>query len=404
MHLNLRPCSILLLRGGFVPLTLSSTALQAIIVAAITANTFQLLYPCIPHDTMAQTQDALSRNIIDLTDHDQGDSLQILSSAASRAEEAASRLANRFESAVLEKHRMYLAQLTPHRALASSTLSDDIRETPATNRVRRQAAVHASHTLTEVYKTLNPLEEKLQASTTTPKKPGRPKKDEWTPGSHGSRSTEESDVRRRFATEDAISPTSHVGQGLHLDGHRKNSIESPLPSKKRKRPSLSLEPGSPSKLARTGGLQVQDFMPGNGHTSPTSSHEPPLQTIRDCQRVMPPNIPNFRFNSKSINQDFYSDSDLRLAEILEELISTISKNQKRRYKYALSKDQLKSICKAVSRLPQDLNLPWSDYTNLDRSLWKSQGTHCHLSTYMACMVLMIPSTSKLSALFELSSL
>ena len=353
---------------------------------------------------MAQTQNALSRNIIDLTDHDQDDSFQILSSAASRAQEAASRLANHFGSAVLEKHRMYLAYLTPHHALASSTLSDNNREIPSTNRVRRQAAVQASHTLTEVYKTLNPLEEKLQASTTTPKKLGRPRKDEWTPSSHGSRSTEESDVKGRFTTEDPISPTSHAGQGLDLDRHRKISIEGPLSSKKRKSPSLSPEPGSPSKLARTGDSQVQDSLSGNGHTSPTSPHEPPLQTIRDCQGVMPRNVPNFRFTSKSSNQDFYSGSDLRSAEVLEEFIYTIAKSQKRRYKYALSKDQLKSISKDVSGLPQDLNLPWSDYTNLDRSLWKSQRSHCHLSTYMACMVLMIPSTSKLSALCELSSL
>ena len=54
----------------------------------------------------------MSRNIIDLTDDDQDDSLQILSSAASRAEEAASRMANHFESVVLQKHRMYLAHLT----------------------------------------------------------------------------------------------------------------------------------------------------------------------------------------------------------------------------------------------------------------------------------------------------
>ena len=357
MHLNLRPCSILLLLGASFHCSCPPPALQATIVVAATANTFQLLFPCIPHDTMAQTQNALSRNIIDLTDHDQDDSFQILSSAASRAQEAASRLANHFESAVLEKHRMYLAQLTPHHALASSTLSDNIREIPSTNRVRRQAAVQASHTLTEVYKTLNPLEEKLQASTTTPKKLGRPRKDEWTPSSHGSRSTEESDVRRRFTTEDASSPTSSVGQGLDLDRHRNISIEGPIPSKKRKRPRLSPEPGSPSKLARTGGLQFQDSVPGNGDTAPISSHGPPLQTIRDYQRVMRPNVPNFRFTSKSLNQDyqvFYSDADLRLAEILEELISPISKDQKRRYKYALSKDQLKSISKAVSRLPQDL--------------------------------------------------
>ena len=320
---------------------------------------------------MAQTQDALSRSILDLTDNGQNDKLQILSSAASRAEEAASQLANRFESAVLEKHRMYLAHLTPHRPPAWSTVSDSIRETPATNRIRRQAAVHASHTLTEVYKTLNPLEERLQASTTTPKKLGRPRKDEWTPSSHGSRSTEEYDVRRRFSTEDAISPTSHAAQGLDLDRHRKISIESPLSSKKRKRSSPSLQPESPSKLARTAGLQVQDSMPGNGYTSPTSSHEPPLKTIRDCQRVMPPNTLSFRFNSKSLNQDFSTDSNLRLAQILEELMSTTLKKQKRRYKYTLSKDQLKSICKAVSRLSHDLNLSLSEYTDLDRSLWKS---------------------------------
>ena len=353
---------------------------------------------------MAHTQDALPKNIIDLTDGDQDDSLQILSSAATRAEEAASRLANRFESVVLQKHRMYLALLTPPRPPASSTVSNDVRETPATNRIRRQAAVHASHTLTEVYKTLNPLEERLQASTTTPKKLGRPRKDEWTPSTHGSRSTEESDVRRRFETEDTISPTSHAGQGLDLNGHRKISMESPLSSKKRKRLSPSLEPGSPSKLARTAGLQVQESMPGNEDRPRTSSHEPSLQMIRDCQRVMPPVVPNFRFTAKSSYQHYYAGSDQRLAEILEELISTTLNNQKRRYKYTLSKDQLNSICKAVSRLPHDLNPTLSEHTNLDRSLWKSQRTHYRLSTYMACIILMIPSTSRLSVLCGLNSL
>ena len=346
----------------------------------------------------------MSRNIIDLTDDDQDDSLQILSSAASRAEEAASRMANRFESVVLQKHRMYLAHLTPPRPPASSRVSDNVRETPATNRIRRQAAVHASHTLTEVYKTLNPLEERLQASTTTPKKIGRPRKDEWTPSSHGSHSTEESDVRRRFVMEDTISPTSHVGQGLDLNGHRKVSMDSPLSSKKRKCPSPSLEPGSPSKLARTAGPQVQDSMPGNGNMSRTSSHEPSVQTIRDCQRVVPRNFPNFRFNAKSSYQDYYADSDPRLAEIIEELISTTLNNQKRRYKYTLSKDQLNSICKAVSRFPQDLNLFLNEDTNLDRSPWKSQRTQCHLLTYMGYLVLTIPSTSRLSVLCGLNSL
>ena len=353
---------------------------------------------------MARTQDALSKNIIDLTDDYQDDSLRILSSAASKAEEAASRLANGFDSAVLQKHRMYLAHLTPPHPPASSTVSDNVRETPATNRIRRQAAVHASHTLTEVYKTLNPLEERLQASTTTPKKLGRPRKDEWTPSSHGSRSTEESDVRRRFATDDIISPTSHVGQGLDLNEHRKIVMESPLSSKKRKRLSPSLEPGSPSKHAKTAGLQGQESMPGNEDTPPTSSHEPPLQMIRDCQRVIILVVPNFRFTAKSTYQHYDAISDQRSAEILEELISTTSNNQKKRYKYVLSKDQLKSICKAVSRLPHDLHPSLSEYTNLNRSLWKSQRTHYQLSTYMGCTILMISSTGRLSVLCGLNSL
>ncbi len=314
---------------------------------------------------MAHSQDPLSKNIIDLTGtEDQDESLQILSSAAWRAEEAASRLANRFESAVLEKHRMYLAHLTPQRS-PSSIVSNNVRETPATNRIPRQAAVHASHTLAEVYKVLNPLEERLQASTTTPKKLGRPRKDEWTPSSHSSRGTEESDVRRRTVMDNTISPTFHVGQGLGLNGHRKESMESPLSSKKRKFSSPSLEPGSPSKFARTAGLQVQDSVPSERDTSQTSSHEPSLQTIRNCQHVTPLNIPNSRVNAKSSCQDYYArDSEKRLAEMLEQLISPTLRNAKRRYKYTLSKDQLNSICKAVSRSPQNLNLSLSEYTNL----------------------------------------
>ena len=313
---------------------------------------------------MADPQDALSKNIIDLTGtEDQDDSLQILSSAASRAEEAASRLANRFESAVLQKHRMYLAHLTPHGP-PSSIVSNIAREIPATNRIPRQAAVHASNTLAEVYKVLNPLEERLQASTTTPKKLGRPRKDEWTPSSHSSCGTEEPDVRRRFVMNDAVSPTSHVGQGLSMKWHRKVSTESPLPSKKRKCPSPSLEPGSPSKIARTTGLQVQDSTPGNGNTSRTSSHEPSLQTIRDCQHVTPPNIPNSRSNAKSPYQDYYAgDSERRLAGMLEQFVFPTLRNAKRRYKYTLSKDELDSICEAVSRSPQDLDSPLNRYTN-----------------------------------------
>ena len=292
---------------------------------------------------MAHTQDTLSKNIIDLTDDGQEDKLQLLSSAASRAGEAAPRLANNFESAGLEKGQMYLAQSNPP---ISNTMSDSVRETPAKSRIRRQAAVHASHTLTEVYKTLNPLEEKLQASTTTPKELGRLRKDEWTPSSHGSRSTEEPDVRSRFGTDVTTCPTSLVDRDPNR--RRKVSIEGPSSSKKRKRPSPSPEQESPSKLARTAGYQIQDPMPGKGETSQTSSSEPSLSTIRDCQRVLPPNFPNFRVNAKSSFEHYYTDSDSRLAEILEQLISKTLDNQKRRYKYTLPKHQLKSICKAVS--------------------------------------------------------
>lgn len=331
---------------------------------------------------MAHTQDALSKNIIDLTDDYQEDSLQLLSSAASRAGDAASRLANNFGSAVLDNGRMYLAQLTPP---VSNTMSDSLRETPAKSRIRRQAAVHASHTLTEVYKTLNPLEEKLQASTTTPKKLGRPKKDEWTPSSHGSRSTEESDVRPRYVMDVTGSPTSIVTHDPNR--RRKVSMEGPSSSKKRKRSSLSPEQESPSKLVRTAGLQIQDSLPGNGDTSRTSSSEPSLSTSRDCQRVLPRNFPNFRVTAKSSFEHYYTDPDSRLPEIIQELISTALDNQKRRYKYTLPKHQLRSICKAVSHSLQDLNLSLSGYTDLDRSLWRSRRTHCHLLTYMASLLL-----------------
>ena len=236
---------------------------------------------------------------------------------------------------------MYLAQ---SNLPISKTISDSIRETPPNNRIRRQAAVHASHTLTEVYKTLNPLEEKLEAATTTPKKLGRPRKDEWTPTSHGTRSTEESDVRLRFGTDVTTSPTLLVDRDPTRG--RKVSIEGPSSSKKRKRPSLSPEQESPSKLVRTARYQTQDPILGNGETSQTSPSEPSLSTVRDCQRVLPPNFPNFRVNTKSSLEHYNSDS--RLAEILEQLISKTLDNQKRRYKYTLPKHQLRSISKAVS--------------------------------------------------------
>ena len=238
---------------------------------------------------------------------------------------------------------MYLTQLNPP---ISKIISNGIRETPPNNRIRRQAAIHASHALTEVYKTLNPLEEKLEASTTTPKKLGRPRKDEWTPTSYRSRSTEDSNVWPRFGTNITTSPTLLVDR--NPTRRRKVSIEGPSSSKKRKRPSLSPKQESPSKLARTARYQTQDPMPGNSETSQTSSSEPSLSTVRDCQRVLPPNFPNFRVNAKSSFEHYYTNSDSRLAEILEQLISKTLENQKRRYKYTLPKHQLRSISKAVS--------------------------------------------------------
>ncbi len=125
--------------------------------------------------------------------------------------------------------------------------------TLASDRIPRKAASSANRAIADSYKILNPLETQLEARVTTPRKPGRPRKDEWTPTkqSGSGRDRGKSEVGGRYIGGGPMSPTPQskvqpitaVKDGTILPGARAIDIL----SKKRKRSSISGDASAPQK-------------------------------------------------------------------------------------------------------------------------------------------------------------
>ena len=296
---------------------------------------------------MAETQAARFHTIIDLTEEDGGrDQLRTLSSAASKAQAAATRLTTQFESLTSPPNGKRLVHGIPNggnysfpRANASIVKPDlyrdwtDAGETKAhiltpkpafpgpsagprlgisapqtvlpsderfgpippprltnavfskgngdldisSTRPPRAAAQSAGQMITKTYDLLNPLEAQREASYSTPRKPGRPKVDHWTPKSHSGHGTTKTETRDAASRSSPVSPVPHAANvwtaiidddssapehsaksRLNLEHKRKRQKASPnsgLPSKHAKLDDHSSKPLSnaePSNLASVG--------------------------------------------------------------------------------------------------------------------------------------------------------
>ena len=305
---------------------------------------------------MAYTLDAPSKRIIDLTEAEgEDDNLRTLSTAASRAEMAASRLVTQFESAVLHRHREPTAQLPSPRAQIPTASPRGTQDSVAIGRKPRGAAIDASNQIAEAYRFLNPLEETLEASLTTPKKPGRPKKDEWTPTSHSSGVSEDPWSHRRLVDTYPASPTSGLSKSMVVNGqgkfHLNNKVAYPPPLKKRK--VSGPDRGSSAKIMRIEGPQGQDSKEGKNIPSQSSAQEPSLRVIRDCQRVLPPKDAALRTPVKPASNpiakyDPAPHSPPSIHDMPKGSVQDIIKDGMRRYKRPHDIDPLGSISQAVS--------------------------------------------------------
>ncbi|KAL2057883.1 hypothetical protein ABVK25_001500 [Lepraria finkii] len=291
---------------------------------------------------MAQTNGATPCDIIDLTkDDEQTNDLETLSSAASRAQAATSRLTNHLESFApkssprprttlytyddtvervwdvsgirgnaingISKIKRAAAPTpepriqtlanrpSPVRHRTSNTTPDNKRNSITPSRRPRVAAIDASRSIARDYDILNPLEEQHQVTVNTPKKPGRPRKDEWiptkqyTPKSGSNRGPESEHEETGLPNEDSASPRPQIHDRQIANGHSNEQLKFALKlPAKRKRTNPLLELGS-SKLPRTEGLQNGDHkFTGELLDKQSQSHyipeEPSTQLILDCQK------------------------------------------------------------------------------------------------------------------------
>jgi len=102
---------------------------------------------------------------------------------------------------------------TNNRPLTPVPSTDCQKMSPSNTRSPRAAAQSAGRVIAQTYDMLNPLEAQQEAKLNTPRKPGRPKLDQWTPKSHPHHNSAKSENHDR---DHRSSPTRRIAQ---LDGH-----------------------------------------------------------------------------------------------------------------------------------------------------------------------------------------
>ena len=367
---------------------------------------------------MAQTNGATPCDIVDLTkDDEQTNDLETLSSAASRVQAAASQLTNHLESFTpqsrprptlytyddtveriwdlpgvrgnaingISKNKRATAPIpepriqtlasrpSPVRPRTPNTAPDNKGNSITPSRRPRAAAIDASRLIARDYDILNPLEEQQQVTVNTPKKPGRPRKDEWIPTKHYTpKSGSDWGPGNKYEetglpNEDSPSPRPQIHDSQIANGHSDEQFKVTLkPPAKRKRSSPLLELGS-SKLPRTEGLQNGDHkFTGELLDKQSQSHytpeEPSMQLIRDCQEpnqagnqrppsASPPAASRPNTDRVSAAQYGFNTTPSDIA-VLTEVFSTVVypaiKKAKKRHRGTLTDDELISIGKSVS--------------------------------------------------------
>lgn len=188
------------------------------------------------------------------------------------------------------------------------------RETPTTtpetllvtSRAPRKAASSASRAITGSYEILNPLEASLEARVTTPRKAGRPRKDEWTPTKKpgSGRGNKQSEIVGSYNEGRSISPTP---QGTTcLIPAKDESIPSAEASsvrtlsKKRKRSSVSGDDVPPPKGP---GVALSPLLKSDNIADP---HEKNCELLSTTQQLA--RMPELDFTRASWNAQTDSQS------------------------------------------------------------------------------------------------
>lgn len=284
------------------------------------------------------------------------------------------------------------------------TTPESAQSTLATNRTPRIAARDASRAITGSYEILNFLEARLEATTTSPRKPGRPKKDEWRPphqsGSGHRREESKIKIIGPYSKPNSVSPTPR--KKFDSTPATKDSTQSEAVSytltKKRKLSSASKDGTPLFKLSRTSSLRLPQS--DNTVNSVQTSHEvhgdtqqfswksnsdvvqPALRGHKDPQLVreqssilqisdsvkakailnaptdsvpgsqwlaysMPADVAQAQEPSQSVSSHVPTVS-AAVTNIYEMIVDPAIKKAEKRYKGRLPGDQLKSISRDVS--------------------------------------------------------
>lgn len=169
----------------------------------------------------------------------------------------------------------YLSESEKSKRDTPTTTPESAEHISLSNRTPRTAARDANRAIAGSYAYLNPLEARLEARFSSPQKPGRPRKEEWTPKSGSSRRGQNSEIRGQRNREDSLSPTPRERPSSRSAVTEKAQSANTTPKhtspKKRKRSSASGDSTPRFKLPKTTILQF--FKANNTIDTPEGNHE-----------------------------------------------------------------------------------------------------------------------------------
>ena len=281
----------------------------------------------------------------------------------------------------------------------------------STARPPRAAAQSAGQIIAKTYDLLNPLEAQREASNTTPRKPGRPKVDEWTPKSHSTHSTTKNEAASRSSP---VSPVPHAASvrtniikddpsvtersansGLIFEHKRKRQKASPNPDLPSKHLKLGNPPTEPWHIAEPSTLipakQTSSHPFRGSHSHPQSQvtfnleDEPTqstpisdLDTLQELPNTVRPREASVRAEHEGLERIAGTsvigtppnvqspNHELTLRRIFETLVYTSIKNAQRLFRGRIPANKMLSISKAVSEEVMEQKLKTLSLESLTR--------------------------------------
>lgn len=209
------------------------------------------------------------------------------------------------------------------RPKLSEPSRDGTNTAAPTLRSPRAAARSAGHAISETYDILNPLEAQQEAKNTTPKKPGRPKVDQWTPKSRSTNGAGRSDGGDCSSLPDKVQSNGRI----EMAGPQFPMLGSdPSLQLKRKRSSPSLESHRDSNSAKRPALHVANAYAAvhDLEANESSARLGPVQSNHH-----PPKQMNTNSTSKRRHDRLAPNLDDHLPKFARQYLSTLSSAQRK---------------------------------------------------------------------------